>query len=172
MAAAATEVLLPPACSRPLVTLFFPFFLHFRLRMSDHVKIRKESTRMSARIKSRGVLEYFPPIPRPLRLSVTPSGLLRRPPFAPPPLRPATSFGTPTPATCGKRPSRQDLAAQGDKMGHYAARKILQSSPDKLVLPQWCIVCTVASHHPVYGVGVDGNVDGGEPLTPPHTPRI
>lgn len=38
-------------------------------------------------------------------------------------------------------------------MGHYAARKILQSSPDKLVLPQWCIVCTVASHRPRWGWG-------------------
>lgn len=89
---------------------------------------------MSARIKSCGALEYFSPnspaplllIRHPFRLCLCPS------PRRPPPPSPTTP----------------PLAAQGDKMGHYAARKILQSSPDKLVLPQWCIVCTVASHRP------------------------
>lgn len=114
MAAAATEVgsFLPRVQPPPfaLVTPFSPFFLRFRLRMSDRVKIRKESTENErARIKSRGALEYFPSIP-PLLAS---SAVLR--PFWP--YYPAA-------------PSHSNLACpRGDKMGHYAARKILQSSP-------------------------------------------
>ena len=146
MAAAPTEVLLPPVCSRPLVTPFSPFFLHFRLRMSDRVKIRKESTRMSARIKSCGALEYFPPIPRPLRLSGTPSGLLRLD-------RPLPLPSPPPPPTLGRQPTpllAHDLAAQGDKMGHYAARKILQSS-----LRQASPAAVVHSLRPLLLVGAE-----------------
>lgn len=178
VAAAPTEVLLPPVCSRPRVTPFSPFFLHFRLRMSDRVKIRKESTRMSALgLKAAARSSIFPQFPGPYAY---PAPLLafsastapfrsrlrrrrrrrRRPSAAasPPPLF------LPTIST-----------AQGDKMGHYAARKILQSS-----LRQASPAAVVHSLRSLLLVGPRSRAQGaktralhgGEPLTPPHTPRI
>lgn len=153
MAAAATEVgsFLPRVQPPPftLVTPFSPFFLRFRLRMSDRVKIRKESTENErAQIKSRASLEYFPSIP---------------PPSGPPSvaLRPLLAF-----------PEPPSPAPRGDKMGHYAARKILQSSPRQASPAVHSLHRCFSPANPRDEGCREADVDGRELLTPPHTPRI